>query len=246
MRIDKYICDTINITRTQAKNKISKGVVWVDGVRVRSGSLQVDETACVEVDGIKLNYNKYVYIMMNKPAGVISASSDSRSKTAIDLLNDEDKRHDLFIAGRLDKDTTGLLLITNDGGFAHDILSPKKHVFKTYQVELEHACKPDYKACFEDGVILEDGYKCKPAIIDITGDRSCLLKINEGKFHQIKRMFEAMGNCVVALKRIAIDFLELDEDLKPGEYRYFNDLEVEKFMNKITKNAPKTKKSPSE
>ena len=233
MRIDKYICDTINITRTQAKTKISKGLVVVDGIVVKTSSMHINEKlAKVFVDGVELNYNKYVYIMMNKPKGVLSASKDSKGKTAIDLLLPDDRKHDLFIAGRLDKDTTGFLLITNDGDFAHNILSPKKHVMKTYLVTLEHDNFEGYTEKFEDGIVLGDGYKCKPAEFEKMSNNICKLQISEGKFHQIKRMFETLGNRVVDLKRIAMGELFLDESLIEGDYKFIDASGVEKISSK--------------
>lgn len=236
MRIDKYICDTINITRTAVKQKISRGCVYVDGVRVRSGSLQIDvDVNVVEIDGVKLDYNKYVYIMMNKPAGVLSASQDKKCKTAIDLLDEKDKKKDLFIAGRLDKDTTGFLLITNDGDFAHNILSPKNHIFKTYLIEMEHNHVEGYEESFSEGIEIDGGYKCKSAEFKYIGGHMCTVCICEGKFHQIKRMFEALDNKVMSLKRIKMGSIPLDENLKEGEYRYLSSEEVEQIMNKLHK-----------
>ncbi len=237
MRIDKYICDTINITRTAVKQKISRGCVFVDGNRVRSSSFQVDENASVvEVDGKKIEYNKYVYLMMNKPAGVISASSDKKCKTAIDLIDEKDRKKDLFVAGRLDKDTTGFLLITNDGDFAHNILSPKKHIYKTYLVTLEHNNVEGYKEAFENGIEIDNGYKCKSARFEHIEDNCCTVEICEGKFHQIKRMFEALGNKVEELKRVKMSDVALDDDLQYGEYRPLTEAELEHFMNKMHKN----------
>ncbi len=236
MRIDKYICDTINITRTQVKQKISKGQVFVNGERVRNASLNVDENSCkVTLDGEELAYNKYVYIMMNKPGGVISPSSDKKCTTAIDLLSHEDKRKDIFVAGRLDKDTTGFLLLTNDGDFAHKILSPKNHIYKTYVAQLEHDNVEDYKRRFEEGVEIDGGYVCKAASFERIGECQCSLEICEGKFHQVKRMFESLGNKVLSLKRVKIGGVTLDETLEEGEYRYLSDEEIEKIMNKIDK-----------
>ena len=237
MRIDKYICDTINITRTQAKDKISSGTVYLNGIRVRSSSEKVNENADrVVVDGNEISYNKYVYIMLNKPSGVISATEDKSSMTAIDLLCAKDKRHDLFVAGRLDKNTTGFLLITNDGNLAHSILPPKKHIFKTYKVGLAYPLEDDYSTKIVEGVVLEDGYKCKSGEYYPLSKSECLLRISEGKFHQIKRMFKALGNEVVSLSRIAMGDLLLDKSLSEGEYRYIEQFEIEKIMNKITKN----------
>lgn len=238
MRIDKYICDTINITRNQAKSKISSGAVTVDGIVLRSSSFQVNEkSSIVCVDGKRIEYKKYVYIMMNKPSGVLSAAKDKKCETAIDLLKTEDKRHDLFIAGRLDKDTTGFLLITNDGNFAHDILSPKKHIMKTYLVNLEHNNVEGYEENFKKGILLEDGYETKSAEFVHLGECLAKLKISEGKFHQVKRMFAALGNKVIGLSRIAMGDLPLDEDLDFGEYRYLNDAEVGLIIGKLHKNS---------
>ena len=237
MRIDKYICDTINITRSAVKHKISSGCVYVNGQHVRSSSVHVDENnSVVELDGKIISYNKNIYIMMNKPAGVVSASSDKNCITAIDLINEQDWRKDLFVAGRLDKDTTGFLLITNDGDFAHNILSPKKHIFKTYLVTLQCNNFEGYKEAFSNGIELGDGYKCKSALFEYVGDNLCKVEICEGKFHQIKRMFEALGNKVVALKRIKMADVELDSSLKEGEYRHLSSKEIEVFMNKMHKN----------
>ena len=237
MRIDKFICDTVNITRTQVKNKISKGCVFVNGERVKTASLQIDEkNANVVMDGQTIVYNKFVYIMMNKPAGVISASTDKKAVTAIDLLNQQDKHKDLFVAGRLDKDTTGFLFITNDGELAHNILSPKKHVNKTYLVTLESDIQDNYQSAFKEGVELLDGYKCKSAAFEQVDKNICTLEIVEGKFHQVKRMFEALGNKVVALKRIKMCDIDLDDSLNEGEYRHLHSSEIEQIVNKITKN----------
>ncbi len=236
MRVDKYICDSINITRTQVKQKISKGCVYVDGKRITSASQHIDEKTCVvTLDGKVIHYNKYVYIMMNKPKGVISASTDKKATTAIDLLTEADRRKDLFVAGRLDKDTTGFLLITNDGDFAHSILSPKNNIFKTYIATLKHGNVDGYAEKLEKGVFIDD-IKCKPARFEYIGNNICSLEICEGKFHQVKRMFESLGNEVVSLKRIKIAGVSLDNSLKEGEYRFLSADEYELIMNKIHKN----------
>lgn len=240
MRIDKYICDTINITRSEARRIVSSGRVFADGVRICSPSRQVDEKTCtVTVDGQALKYSKFVYIMMNKPKGVLSVSSDKNCVTALDLLSEGDRRSDLFIAGRLDKDTTGFLLITNDGNFAHDILSPKKHISKTYEVSLAHGDFAGYKEAFESGITLEDGYVCKPAEFIPLGGCKCVLKISEGKFHQIKRMFKSLGNQVLELRRTAMGDVKLDKTLALGEYRHIEREEYELFLNKMNKNTAK-------
>ncbi len=235
MRIDKYICDTINITRAQAKRRIAQGRVTLDGKGVCSGSVQTCADSVVTLDGVRLIYRKYVYIMLNKPRGVVSAATDKHSKTALDLLCDSDRRADLFIAGRLDKDTSGFLLITNDGTFAHELLSPVKHVYKTYEVTLAHGDFSGYERRFEEGITLDNGYTCKPARFYSDGSNRCTVEIREGKFHQIKRMFQALGNEVVALKRTAIAGVYLDSTLSEGQYRELTDVEYEQILNNLHK-----------
>ena len=239
MRIDKYICDSLNVTRTQAKQMISKGRVMIDGTRVRTPAAYVDEcNGIVTVDSKIVSYDKLVYIMMNKPAGVISASSDKKAATAIDLIDLSDRKKDLFVAGRLDKDTTGFLLITNDGDFAHNILSPKNHIYKTYFVKLENSIKCFYALELEKGIKIDGDVICKPAKFEYVSEKECRLEICEGKFHQVKRMFQALGNTVVSLKREKIADVSLDMDLKPGEYRRLYPDEIDILMHKINKKKP--------
>ena len=173
---------------------------------------------------------------MNKPKGVLSATMDRHAMTALDLIDQKDRYSDLFIAGRLDKDSTGFLLITNDGAFAHDLLSPKRHVNKTYEVLLSHDDFYGYEQAFKKGIVLDDGYVCKPAVFTALTECRCIIKIYEGKFHQIKRMFKSLGNEVVNLKRIAMGDVSLDPCLKEGEYRRLTDEEYELFLNEINKN----------
>ncbi len=171
---------------------------------------------------------------MNKPKGVISATEDLREKTVLDLLSGEYKKFDLFPAGRLDKDTTGLLLLTTDGKLAHEILSPKKHVTKTYIAVLDKEAQQSDKEAFLEGIVLDDGYKTKPGILEISDSDKhvCTVFISEGKFHQIKRMFADRGKKVLELKRIKMGGLCLDESLLPGEYRELSMEEVEKLFKK--------------
>lgn len=224
-RLDKLVCDLFKVTRKQAKTDISCGKITVNGVVVYKSSEHFspsDEIArCGEIG----KYQRYVYIMMNKPQGVLSATRDRNTKTALDLLPPQLRQRDLFVAGRLDKNTTGFLLITNDGDFAHNILSPKKHIAKTYIASLREPVPLSAIDKFRQGIELSD-FTCKPAELEIL--EPCLARITvvEGKFHQIKRMFGAIGNEVIALHRSHMGTLELDPMLQCGEARYITDNEL--------------------
>mgnify|MGYP003302691068 CR=1 FL=1 len=221
MRLDKFLCDTLNIVRTEAKKMVSSGRVTVDDIKAKSGSQQLSEEAKVCLDGAPLTYQRYFYIMLNKTAGVVCANRDSKSKTVFDLLDKEDLKKDLFVCGRLDKDTTGFVLITDDGDFAHRILSPKNHIFKTYIAGLQHELSDEDIKSLENGITLGDGTVLKEAKVEvIEGDKPFVrIMICEGKYHQVKRMFAATGNKVVSLHRLKMGQLQLDDSLKPGECR---------------------------
>ena len=180
-------------------------------------------------------YQKYVYIMMNKPKDTVSATEDAIERTVVDILRDEDRIYKVFPVGRLDKDTEGLMLLTNDGELAHKLISPKKDVEKKYYVEVSGELKNEHLKIIKEGVILEDGYRCKPARLEILdsseGNSKANIFITEGKFHQVKRMMKSLGATVTYLKRLSIGSLKLDENLKLGEYRYLTDDE----LNKLTK-----------
>lgn len=225
-RLDKLVCDLFKVTRKQAKTDIAAGNITVNGTVVRKSSehfLSTDEIARYGVMG---HYQKYVYIMMNKPQGVLSATQDRHSKTALDLLPKQMCQRDLFVAGRLDKNTTGFLLITNDGDFAHNILSPKKHIAKTYMARLRDPIDQDAILKFRQGIRLVD-FTCKPAILEILKPCTVRITVVEGKFHQIKRMFAAIGNEVLTLHRCSMGNLELDPSLRSGEARYITEDELE-------------------
>ncbi len=224
-RLDKLVCEMFGLTRKQAKKEISSGNVTVNGSVVRQSAehcLVTDEIACGEKIG---RYQRFYYIMMNKPKGVLSATADRKMRTAIDLLPEELFRKDLFVAGRLDKDTTGFLLLTNDGDFAHNILSPKNHIQKTYVARLEQPVKPSDVQLFAKGIQLKD-FVCKPAILRPIGDCLAEIVVVEGKFHQIKRMFHSVDNEVLELHRKKMGELELDKSLLPGESRYISEDEL--------------------
>ncbi|EIW00276.1 LOW QUALITY PROTEIN: pseudouridine synthase family protein [Thermoanaerobacter siderophilus SR4] len=235
MRIDKLLSNIGIGTRKEVKKFIKEGLVLVNGNTVKDAGLIVDtESDEILFDGEKINYKEFIYIMINKPKGVISATYDEVEKTVIDLLPQELKARNPFPVGRLDKDTEGLLLITNDGDLAHQLLSPKKNVIKKYYAEiLGFVNESDIKA-FNEGIILEDGYKTLPANLEIlfSSDVSKVyVYIREGKYHQIKRMFESVGKKVIYLKRLAMGSLTLDENLKPGEWRELSEEELS-FLKK--------------
>ncbi len=237
-RLDKIISNFGFGTRREVKELVRKGRVKVDGIVAKDSGMHIDpEASTVEIDGKLLNYRKFIYIMLNKPAGVISATWDAKHKTVVDLMPEEYKCFDLFPVGRLDIDTEGLVVMTNDGQLAHDVLSPNKHVWKTYYALIEGNVSDEDVKAFNQGVMLDDGYKTLPAKLVIlkSGDRSEIeITICEGKFHQVKRMFEAQGKKVIYLRRIIMGNLELDESLKEGESRELTETEVDKLKKSET------------
>lgn len=222
-RLDKLIASQGLLSRNDVKNMVRRGEVSVNGTIVRDSAVKVSYEDDIRVKGEKLFQTEFVYIMLNKPKGVVSASDDKRDKTVVDILPDELKRKNLFPAGRLDKDTTGFSLITDDGDFAHRILSPARHVTKTYIATV--ADKIDYenaKQTFAEGVVLSDGTVLLSAELELLEEKAnqvFRVVIKEGKYHQIKRMFASLGTSVVELRRIAIGGLELDSSLGEGEAR---------------------------
>ena len=229
MRLDKYLCDMGAGTRSQVKQKIRKGLVTLEGEKVTRPECQVNPGQTVLVEGVPFIYTELEYYMLNKPAGVISASEDPRERCVVDLIESR-KRKDLFPVGRLDKDTEGLLLITNDGGLAHRLLSPKKHVDKVYYARVQGRVTQEDAELFRRGVDIGEKKQTLPAELRIlnAGEISEIeLTIREGKFHQVKRMFHAAGKEVLYLKRLQMGPLRLDESLKPGEYRTLNTQELD-------------------
>lgn len=232
-RIDKLISSQGKYTRSEVKKLIREGRVTVDGKVVSRPETKADaDRQVIAVDGESLSYKKHLYIMLNKPKGVISASRDDRETTVVDLVPAELQRNGLFPAGRLDGDTTGFVLITDDGDFAHRILSPKNHIQKTYHAELAEEITEETIAAFRKGVKLSDGTLCLEAELRSLGGRQAEIKICEGKYHQVKRMFAALGNKVLALKRTAMGNLPLDESLAPGECRELTDEELAQIEGK--------------
>lgn len=232
IRLDKFLCEMEIGTRSQVKDMIKKGVVSVDGEIVKKADFKFDETAAkVCVKEKELSYQKFFYYMLNKPAGVVSATTDNHDRTVLDLLKDAWGK-DLFPVGRLDKDTEGLLLITNDGELSHNLLSPKKHVDKIYLVETSVAVTAEMIEQLENGVDIGEEKLTLPAKVKQLEDKKIELTIREGKFHQVKRMLKAVGNEVVYLKRLSMGSLILDERLKLGEYRNLTEKEVDGLKNR--------------
>jgi len=234
VRLDKFISTTTTLSRAEAKKVIKKGILINDKL-IKTPDYKIDEFKDqVIVNGNRLVYQKYVYIMMNKPKDTVSATEDAIERTVVDILRDEDRIYKVFPVGRLDKDTEGLMLLTNDGELAHKLISPKKDVEKKYYVEVSGELKNEHLKIIKEGVILEDGYRCKPARLEILdsseGNSKANIFITEGKFHQVKRMMKSLGATVTYLKRLSIGSLKLDENLKLGEYRYLTDDELKQIL----------------
>ena len=208
-RFDKIIANQFNISRKDARIAIRRGKATVNGKAVLDPALAVDTESEITFLGQAMEYKKYLYILMNKPKGVLSAANDKSRKTVVDLVPEEFKRQGLFPVGRLDKDTTGLLIITDDGDFAHRAIAPNKNVFKTYEVTLDGNITEEMVEKFREGIVLADGTVCKSAALKSLSENRAEVKISEGKYHQIKRMFGVGGLGVNALKRTAIGGLFL-------------------------------------
>lgn len=227
MRLDRFLCELNLGTRSRVKKEIKAGLVSVNGVTVLRPEEQVREAAdLVCYKGQPCVYEEYVYYLLHKPAGVVSATQDKRDRTVLDLLAGEG-RSDLFPVGRLDKDAEGLLLITNDGPLAHALLSPGRHVDKEYECHLSHTFDAHQRELLEQGVDIGEKKKCRPAVVRILAEKKISLTITEGRFHQVKRMLHTVGNEVVYLKRIRMDRLQLEDSLEKGAYRRLTDEEVE-------------------
>lgn len=237
-RLDKIIASQGKYSRSEVKRLVKAGLVRVNGNIVKSSDIKCDvSTDEITVDGVSLNYKKHIYIMLNKPKGVISATEDASQKTVIDLVPSELKRAGLFPAGRLDGDTTGFVLITDDGDFAHRILSPKNHIMKTYHATLKKTLTDEDIVAFKKGLTLGDGTKCLEAYVRMLPDRENVAEviICEGKYHQVKRMFASLGNKVLELKRVKMGELDLDEGLTEGECRELTAAELDKVQSKFLK-----------
>ena len=231
-RLDKFLVEMSVASRSTIKDMAKKGRITVNGEVVKASDVKIDENIdVVSVDGQVIAFSDMEYFMLNKPAGVITATLDKNAKTVLDLI-DERTRNDLFPVGRLDKDTEGLLLITNDGDLAHRLLAPKKHVDKVYYADIDGIVTDEHIRRFAEGLTMLDGTPVMPGELtvletDMAKNTSKIqLTIHEGKFHQVKRMFEAVGCSVTYLKRLSMGPLELDAALAPGEYRRLTDEEI--------------------
>lgn len=231
-RFDKIISSQFNISRKDARIAIRKGKGLVDGQVIKDPSAQVLPQAKIVFGGQTLEYKEYIYILMNKPKGVISASSDRNKQTVVDLVPQELKRNNLFPVGRLDKDTTGLLIITDDGEFAHNAISPKKDVLKTYIATLDGEVTEEMVNIFSQGVVLADGTVCKKAYLKPIGKNKAEIKIGEGKYHQIKRMFGVVGLGVNELCRTGFGALVLPDDLSEGDCRELETWKIKAMFKK--------------
>lgn len=219
IRLDKMLANLGYGSRKEVKLLIRKGHVMINGTVIKKDDFRLEpEKDRVEVDGELVVYKPIVYIMMNKPQGVISATEDKYQPTVVDLLEGYD-HYKVFPVGRLDKDTEGLLLLTNDGRLARELLFPSRDAYKTYYARLDADLNEADVQHFASGVMIDTGYTCKPAILEIESPREAIVKITEGKFHQVKKMFQACGKHVTYLKRLEMKGLKLDPRLKPGAYR---------------------------
>lgn len=226
MRLDKLLSESTAFTRSQLKQLIKSGRVTVNGTVTTSPEYKLEpENARVCVDDAPVSYSKFYYFMLNKPAGLLSATDDRKQRTVIDLFPPE-LRPRLFPVGRLDKDTTGLLLVTDDGNFAHKVISPRSEIVKLYRAVTAVSVSDDDISAFARGIVLADGTRCLPAALEKCPDGSCLVSVTEGKYHQVKRMLASRGKPVIELKRLQIGGLRLDEGLAEGEFRRLTDDEL--------------------
>ena len=241
MRIDRFLSLNGCCSRADAKRAIRAKNVTVNGAVVKSADIKIDpDNDEICYCGKIVVYREHNYIMMNKPEGVVSATDDGKDKTVIDLLPDDVRNDRMFPCGRLDKNTLGLILITDNGDLAHELLSPKSHVSKKYRFKADHPLTNEEAERFRNGLVLEDGYVTLPAKIELEGDGSQgIITLTEGKYHQIKRMLASLDNKITYLERITFGPLTLDKALKRGEWRYLTEEEIEAL--KAHKNQIKSK-----
>lgn len=232
-RIDKIIGAQTEYSRKDIKKLILQKRVKLNGELVLKSDIKINPGEDrISIDGREINVTRNVYLILNKPAGYISATEDKNQPTVLDLIDEKYSHRELFPAGRLDKDTTGMMIITDDGQFAHNILAPKKHISKTYEVEIDIPVTEEMKKGFEKGINLNDGV-CKTAKLEIIGERSAIVVLTEGRYHQIKRMFGCFGAKVTKLHRIAMGCLEIPKDLIEGESRELSKEELELLTRRI-------------
>ena len=241
MRLDKFLSETATATRSEAKKAIRGGAVTVNGSPVRASDAAVDpERDVIFFRGERVIYRKYIYVLLNKPDGYVSATEDGREKTVLDLLPEEMSKKSVFPCGRLDKNTLGLMLLTDNGELAHRILSPKNHVEKKYRFKSKFPLDPEDIKRFEGGLTLDDGYVTKPAKIELDGSLdSGVITLHEGKYHQIKRMLDALSNKITYLERLTFGPLTLDTSLSRGEWRYLTEDEIKELQKHNRNTNPK-------
>ncbi len=231
LRIDKIISDMGFASRREVKSLIRNGRVLAGGNVVTSSDAKFDtDSVRITVDGEEVRYRKFRYIMMNKPDGFVCATEDTRERTVIELLDERTKRQSLFTVGRLDKDTEGLLILTNDGDYAHKIISPKSDISKRYYAKVRGKLNDEDISRVRRGLVLGDGTRCLPAELEITSaadESDCVITVSEGKYHQVKRMMASLGKPVIYLKRLSIGDLVLDEALETGEWRELSEREIQ-------------------
>ena len=231
MRLDKFLSNMGKATRSESGKLVRAGKVLINGVPAKKSDMQIDpDKDEVILNGIPVTYKKFTYIMLNKPEGYVSATDDPHEKTVLDLIDPEDRRKNLFPCGRLDKNTLGLVILTNDGEGAHRLLSPKHHVSKVYKFEALNPLSPKDVSLLEKGVDI-GGYVTKPCTLVLEGEKSGKITLTEGKYHQIKRMLEAVDNKITYLERVSFGTIDLDPDLERGEWRYLTPSEEELFIN---------------
>lgn len=231
-RLDKVIANRGAVSRREVKTLVRQGRVLVDGIPAAAADMKVDAAAAViTVDGVALESERHVYLLLHKPAGVLTATEDKRQPTVLDLIPQEMRRRDLAPVGRLDKDTEGLLLLTDDGELTHRLLSPKYHVDKVYYASVEGVPDAADAAAFAEGLLLGDGLQCLPAKLEPLGGGECLVTLREGKFHQVKRMLASRGKPVLYLKRLAMGPLRLEPELAMGQCRFLTPEELFALRN---------------
>ena len=230
MRLDKFFTQTGTLTRSQCAKAAKTGAITVDGIIIRDASVNIDpDKNVIAYNGEVISYSEFVYIMMNKPLGYVCSNDEPGELLVFDLLDEKYKRKDVFTVGRLDKATSGLIIITDDGKSAHAVLSPKHHVEKTYVYTLAEPLSEQDRIKLENGIELKDGYTTKPCKIIPTGEKSGKIILSEGKYHQIRRMLAAVSNKVETLERISFGDIQLDNSLSYGQWRSLTDEEISKF-----------------
>lgn len=234
MRLDKLISNSGLVPRSQVKRLVREGRITVNGAVAADAAMRCDSGWDIRVDGVRAIWRGTVSLMMNKPAGYLSVTEDPDRPTVLDLLPEEYRRCGLFPAGRLDRDSQGLLILTNDGAFCHRIISPKSGIVKEYRIRVSHPFPAGAEQRFREGILLDDGSRCLPAELITDGERlEANVRIREGKYHQVKRMALAVGTRVLTLKRLSVGTLRLDPALAPGEYRELTEEEKQKIEQKL-------------